>query len=264
MSKTYYKNRPVSPNPKFKSRFEGALYSISGAFLGTKEFNHSLTKGEEREKPIQNFFRETLPQNFEIRSGEVVDCFDKSSPQLDLMIYDKFKTIKFVGSKAVIIPAEGLIVSIEVKSKLNRAEIKAILKNAKKLRDLKPYKQKTIIKERESVKTEFKPRYFHCVFAYETDITHKDWGQAEFNRIVEVAEENDLDYKTIDRLYCVKKGILNIIADIGVNEKESEVRTLMYFFSHILNFAMRENNRRPPIPYELYAGRQSHGWKKLK
>ncbi len=62
----------------------------------------------------------------------------------------------------------------------------------------------------------------------------------------------------------INKGLINSVAEQGVNEKPGEVRTLMYFFSHILNFAMRENGRRAPVPYELYAGRQSEGWKPLK
>jgi hypothetical protein len=58
-----------------------------------------------------------LPGNFEIKSGEAVDCFNNSSPQLVLMIYDKTKTIEFYNSEAAIIPAEAFLISIEVKSK---------------------------------------------------------------------------------------------------------------------------------------------------
>jgi|SRR5690554_1737031 len=264
MAKTYYKNRPVKANPKFQSKFEEAIHNFSGAFIGSKEFQHSLTKGEQREIPLKNFLSKALPSNFEIKSGEVVDCFNSSSPQLDVMIYDKSKTIEFFNTDAVIIPAESLLVSIEVKSKLNKEETKKILRNANNLKKLKPFKKKPALKKRDDDNKAAHCRYFHCVFAYETDFKNDDWAKSEFDRFKEVAKETKTNLKSIDRIYVAKKGLINPVAEQGVNEAEGEVRTLMYFFSHMLNFAMRENGRRAPVPYELYAGRQSKGWKSLK
>ncbi|WP_108807342.1 DUF6602 domain-containing protein [Aquimarina spinulae] len=264
MAKSYYKSRPVKANPKFKSKFEEAIHNFSGAFIGSKEFNHSLTKGEQREIPLKNFLSKALPSNFEIKSGEIVDCFNNSSPQLDIMIYDKSKTIEFFNSDASIIPAESLLVSIEVKSKLNKAETKKILKNATDLKNLKPFKKKPVLKQRDDDSKAAHCRYFHCVFAYETDFTNPDWAKSEYDRFKSVAQETKTDLNSIDRIYVAKKGLINPSAEQGVNEIDGKVRTLMYFFSHMLNFAMRENGRRAPVPYELYAGRQSQGWKSLK
>ena len=61
MAKSYYKNRPVKANPKFKSKFDEAIFNFSGAFIGSKEFNHSLTKGEQREIPLKIFL---MPYTF--------------------------------------------------------------------------------------------------------------------------------------------------------------------------------------------------------
>ncbi|WP_321375277.1 DUF6602 domain-containing protein [uncultured Draconibacterium sp.] len=264
MAKAYYKARPAKANPKFKSKFEEAIHNFSGAFIGSSEFKHSLTKGEQRELPLKLFLEKALPSNFGIKPGEVVDCFNSSSPQIDLMIYDKTKTIEFFNSEAAIIPAESLLVSIEVKSKLTKEEIKKILKNSTALKELKPFKKKPQLKQRGDESTAPHCRYFHCIFAYETDFKTDDWAKSEYQRLKEVAVETNTDIKTIDRIYVAQKGIINPVVGQGANEEKDDVRTLMYYFSHILNFAIRENNRRKPVPYELYAGRQSKGWKNLE
>jgi len=263
MKNTYYKNRPIKANPVIQSKFVKAMLEFSASFLHSKEFNHSLTKGTEREIPLRKFLSNTLPNIFEVRTGEVVDCFNNSSPQLDLLIYDNTKTIEFYSGDSVIIPAETLLVSIEVKSILNKEETKKILINAKKLKDLKPYKIKPILKVRKGSNTPPHCRFFHCVFAYHTDIKKEDWAKNEYNRFMKVAKETKTDINNIDRIYVANKGIMNPIEGQGVNEKNSEVICLMYFFNHILNFIFRENNRRETVPYELYFGRQSQGWKDL-
>ncbi len=201
--KTYYKKRPVKANPKFKSKFEEAIHNFSGAFIGSKEFKHSLTKGEQREIPLINFLKKALPSNFEIKSGEVVDCYNTSSPQLDIMIYDKSKTIEFFNLDAVIIPSESLLVSIEVKSKLTKEETKKILKNATNLKKLKPFRKKPVLKQRDDNSTAPHCRYFHCVFAYETDFKSDNWTKSEFDRFKEVAKETNTDLKAIDRIYVI-------------------------------------------------------------
>jgi hypothetical protein len=264
MSDTFYKQRPYKANPTFQSKFEKAILDFSAAFVGSKEFNHSLTKGTEREVPLRNFLKNALPENFGIKPGEVIDCFDNSSPQLDLMIYDKSKTIEFYTGEAVIIPAESLLISMEVKSILNKEETKKILANAQKLKGLKPYKKIPKTKIREDNNEPAHCRYFHCVFAYHTDFKSDDWAKSEYQRFAEVAKETKTDPKLIDRIYVANKGLINPVIAQGVNETDKEVVTLMYFFSHMLNFVMRENNRRAPVPYELYAGRQSKGWKSLE
>ena len=137
------------------------------------------------------------------------------------------------------------------------------MQNAQKLKSLKPFKKKTVLKTRESDNKIPECRYFHCVFAYNTDFKSDDWARSEYNRFLEVSHESNTDIKKIDRIYVVNKGIINPVIGSGVNERDNKVITLMYFYSHILNFLFRENGRRHPVPYELYSGRQSQGWVKL-
>ena len=119
-----FKKRPITTHSTFKSKFESVVYKIAGNLFETAAFNHSLTKGEEREVPFVNFFAQNLPNNYSTVKGEIVDLSGKSSPQLDVMIYDRSRNIPFYSGENFILPAEALLASIEVKSKLNQEEIR--------------------------------------------------------------------------------------------------------------------------------------------
>ncbi|MCF1713326.1 hypothetical protein L0U88_01630 [Flavihumibacter sp. RY-1] len=89
------------------------------------------------------------------------------------------------------------------------------------------------------------------------------WAKSEYHRFVDVANPSNTDVKHLNRIYVANKGLINPVIGQGVNEFDKVNTTVMYFFSHILNFVMRENNRKSPVRYELYAGRKSKGWKSL-
>jgi hypothetical protein len=179
------------------------------------------------------------------------------------MIYDKSKTIELYDGDSVIIPAESLLVSIEIKTLLNKEEAKKILINANKLKNLRPFKKKPILKTRGGDSDSPHCRYFYCVFAYDSDFKTTNWAKSEYNRLLEVSKELKINLNMIDRIYVVNKGIINPVLGFGVNEIDKDVRSFMYFYSHIMNFTFRENGRRKPVPYELYSGRESQGWKRL-
>jgi len=266
MDKFFYKSRPWKPNSRFSTKFEKSLLEFAAGFLESQEFNHSVTKGIERENTLIKFLSQNLPNNFEVASGEVVDCFGNVSTQLDAMIFDKNKTVKLYDGVSVIIPAEGLLASFEIKSKLTRQEINTSLKSARVLKKLQPYKQTPKIGKRDSDNTigKFYCRYFHCLFAYGTDLSRNNWAQEEFKRLKEEAKAlNYGSHSWIDRIYVNNNGIINTKEEVGVNDENPSVTTLMYLYMHLLNFLFRENERRRPVPYELYSGRLSSGWVKL-
>src|SRR5688572_30057088 len=142
MSQNPYKifnKRPKETHFAFKSKFESTVYKIAGHFFETEKFKHSLTKGEEREIPFLEFLNQNLPKKYSAVKGEVVDLFGTSSPQLDVMIYDNSRNIPFYSSDNDILPAEALLASIEIKSRLTQEEIRKILINVNKLKSLKPF-----------------------------------------------------------------------------------------------------------------------------
>jgi hypothetical protein len=263
MSKTPFKKRPKKTHLTFKSKFESAVYKIAGNFFETAAFNHSLTKGEEREVPFINFFTQNLPKTFSIVKGEIVDLNGESSPQLDVMIYDSSRNIPFYSGDNCILPAESLLASIEVKSKLTQEEIRKILINTKKLKALKPFGNNLdVSKQRRDVEDKVKCRYFHAVFAYDTDLSAKDWATNEFERIVRVAKEEKIDYTLLDRVIVLNKGLINPTYSIA-KESADNADMFLHYYMDLLNYLQRENTRRQTVPYLEYAGKLSKDWIKL-
>jgi len=257
------KKRSYTPQTTLKSKFESAVYKITGSFLETAIINHSLTKGEAREIPLIEFLKDNLPKTYSIVQGEVVDIKDSSSPQMDIMIYDNSRNIPFLSGEHYILPAEALLASIEIKSKLNQEEIRKILKNTEKLKSLQPFGQTVdISKNKRTVEEKVTCRYFHSVFAYETDISKKDWMKKEFERIKRVANEENIDSTLLDRLYVLNKGFINTSDSVG-KESEDNADTFLHFYMNLLNFLQRENARRKTVPYLDYAGKLTNGWEKL-
>lgn len=266
MEKFYVTSRPKKPSQKFSTKFTRSILDLTSSFLASQEFTHSATKGTEREKALIEFFEENLPENFGVGTGEVVDCFGKTSPQLDIIIFDRFKTFKLYDGDSVIIPAEALLASVEVKSNLNINEINKSIEAAKKLKKLEPFKRRVKNGMRDGSKplSKFYTRYFHCLFAYNTDISKDEWAKKEYLRLSTAVDNSIYEYSGIDRLYENNRGIINPLTGMGIDDETPSVMSLMYLFMHIYNFLERENNRRRPVPIELYAGRQSAGWENLK
>lgn len=261
--KSTFKKRRYKAQETFKSKFENAIYKIIGSFLETEAFQHSLTKGEEREVPIINFLNNNLPETYNIVKGEIVDLKGTSGPQLDVMIYDKIRNIPFYIGDNYILPAEALLSSIEVKSKLTQEEIRKILRNADKLKSLKPFgKNLDKVKRGRDIDDNINCRYYHCVFAYDTDLSKKNWLENEYQRVVRVAKEENIDPSLVDRFIVLKRGLINPTNQSG-KESDDHAQLFMYFYMHLLNYLERENQRRKRVPYLDYAGKMSEGWKKL-
>jgi hypothetical protein len=60
---------PVEPADALCAKFEAAILQFSAEFPRTKGFQHALTKGEEREEPVQEFLRQNLPDVFGVAGG---------------------------------------------------------------------------------------------------------------------------------------------------------------------------------------------------
>ena len=266
MSQNPYKifnKRIPKTHQTFKSKFESTVYDLANHFFRTDVFNHSLTKGEEREAPFIEFLNKNLPKTYSTVKGEIIDIFGESSPQLDIMIFDRLRNIPFYLGSNNILPAESLLASMEIKSKLNQEEIRKILLNVNKLKSLKPFGQEVdISKQRRTVLDKVRCRYFHSVFAYDTDISKDDWAKKEFERIKRVAKEENIDPKLIDRVIVLNKGLLNPTYSIA-KESEDNADMLLHFYMDLMNYLQRENARRQVVPYLEYAGRMSKNWIKL-
>lgn len=266
MSKTplrIFKKRPEKTHKALKTKFESSIRKMMNHFFESQSFNHALTKGEEREVPFINFLSTNLPSVYSAVNGEVIDLSETSSPQLDVMLFDSSKNIPFYSGEKTILPAEALLASIEVKSKLTKSEIRKTLKSVQLLKSLKPFgKELDKSIQRRDPNDEVTCRYFHCVYAYATDLSAKNWAQKEFDRIKAVAAEEKIDYKMLDRVVIIGRGLINPTYDIA-KQSTDDAGMLLHYYMDLLNFLQRENNRRQTVPYQEYAGKMSQDWIKF-
>jgi hypothetical protein len=264
MARPELRRRSQDPNPSFGAKFEAALQDFSASLLKSDAFKHALTKGEQRELPVQKFFRDHLPSRYKVTSGETIDSRDNHSPQLDVMIYDGDRNFAIYSETASILPAEALIASVEVKSELTKQETAKSLRAAQKLYKLRPFGEAPTKRKEGGAPATFRCRYFHSLFAYNTDLAAENWLQEEFSRTISIAAEERIDPNLIDRIYVANRGLLNIPHNHGLAETGDDGRALLNFYMHVLNFITRENKRRDPVDYIVYAGRMTKGWKLMQ
>lgn len=109
----------------------------------SQSFKHSVLKGSDRESAVADFLRQRLPSRFAVTTGEVIDQGGRRSPQLDVVIYDGSAAAPILPADreggAEIIGAEALLATVEVKSKLTRADIRQAAKSVKTLYSMRPF-----------------------------------------------------------------------------------------------------------------------------
>ena len=190
--------------------------------------------------------------------GEVVDLYGRTSPQMDLMFFDRGINFALNADRTSILPAEALLATVEVKSLLNQAEISKSVEAARKLRMLKPF-GKPLGGTNVGSFTDKNARYYHCVFAYDSDLAADDWLEKEAKRFFNSCKDDHL----IDAVYVVERGLLNISYRIGQREDANGGAITNFYFS-ILNFIQREAGRRDKTPYDRYVTPPTKAWLKLK
>jgi len=98
--------------------------------------NHSLLLGDAREKFISSILESFLPKTIVVGSGIIVDHKGDYSKQIDIIIYrNDFPVFRTLGNADVYL-LEGVIATIEVKSKLTKKAFKEALDNCKSVRNL--------------------------------------------------------------------------------------------------------------------------------
>ncbi len=87
-------------------------------------FKLRLSRGECREAVVASALRPWLPERYGLGSGEVVGSDGSRSQALDIVIFDALYAVVFktIGGK-LLCPAESVFGTIEVKTKLDMAEL---------------------------------------------------------------------------------------------------------------------------------------------
>ena len=130
------------PSAVFKAVLECARDQLNVASTAARAFKHTGITGDERAAALAAFFREHLPEHYGVAKGEVIDYRDQRSGQLDIIIYDADMAAPISSqSENVLIPAESLLVVIEVKTVLSKVETENCFNASKKIANLRPFKR---------------------------------------------------------------------------------------------------------------------------
>lgn len=175
----------------FKAVLESAKKQLHLASDTASAFRHSGIRGDERAAAVAKFLRDHLPPTYGVAKGEVIDCNDRRTGQLDILIYDADMAAPIsTQSENVLIPAESLLAVIEVKSVLSQEELKKCYLAAAKVRQLRPFKQRFVpARDQGQAVTDGTHRCLYIVFAYRTDLGKDAWLEKEFHRLVEAAQK---------------------------------------------------------------------------
>lgn len=100
---------------------------------------HAGESGAEAELILKAFLKDRLPRRFDIETGLVVGQDGTVSRQTDLIIFDALNSPVYrKGPKTHILPRDNVAAVIEVKSKLNKDQLKDAAKKIASVKKLKP------------------------------------------------------------------------------------------------------------------------------
>jgi hypothetical protein len=253
------RRRRLPRTPFLNVRFSAAIKEFGTALKNSSLIVHRGNKGGEREEALRQFFRERMPANYSIVEGEVVDLNGQASPQLDVMFYDQSINFALVSGLTNVLPAEALLASIEVKSILTKGEIEKSVNAARKLRALRPYDRDLGgVDVGDSGGRVKLARYYHCLFAYDTDLAEQGWLSKEGARLFSGCGTDHV----IDAVYVLNRGLINLTRKGGMLENESGGAIMNFYFS-ILNFIQRESPRRRETPFGRYVTHATQTWTTL-
>lgn len=142
---------------------------LRNEFENLKETNpHYAERGTETEIILSQFLNSHLPKRFSADTGLVIDHNNKISSQIDVIVFDANNSpIYRKCPKISILPIDNVAIAIEVKSKLNKAELTDA---AKKIASVKKLEKKAFsnIDQPVTFSKFINTSTLGVVFAYET------------------------------------------------------------------------------------------------
>jgi hypothetical protein len=99
---------------------------------------HSGLKGQLRELFVRELLIPTMPREYVIGSGNILSAYDDISPQIDVIVCDRrvLPPILFQSDLGMF-PIESVLVTIEIKSRLDAAELKRCHASAERVAKFK-------------------------------------------------------------------------------------------------------------------------------
>jgi len=110
---------------------------IWAKFRRTSQIPNKLNRGREREKIVQSFLDEFLPKQYSVGYGFTVATNNQESPEEDIVMYDEINN-PLLSRFATLqkFPIESVYAIIEVKSVLNKKELKDSFKKIRAVKEL--------------------------------------------------------------------------------------------------------------------------------
>jgi len=116
---------------------ETSLQVLNAQFEVTRLIKHNATNGQIREQILRDFLKEHLPELIHIVSGQIIDSRNNYTKQQDaVLVLKKSPRLPFSSGDDLIF-MEGVISTIEIKSKLDANTLKSIGENLSSIRSLK-------------------------------------------------------------------------------------------------------------------------------
>jgi len=218
---------------------------------------HPVTIGQIREFFVQNLLNKFLPSGLTVGSGKIISSFkEKMSNQIDIIVFDnRFPKFSMTGNPFnSLYPVEGVVATIEVKTKLNKNTLKEGLNNCYSVYNLpfitdwgdcntslnKLMKAQKLSKKEAGRALSWKlgPRTY--IFAFEG---YKDNDKALLETVYDWINENKIEVKhhcTMLPRIIVGEGIVGVSNDdiISVRNKFMVFKTKIRFgilASHLLS-----------------------------
>ncbi len=115
--------------------FRAARDELLASYRKVADVRHSGTKGSGREVFLNTFLKKAFPAKYVIAGGEIFDRNGVISPQVDIAIYDEAFPAFDIGTGNQYM-AEGVFAHLEVKSTLDKDELRKALDNVRAVKSL--------------------------------------------------------------------------------------------------------------------------------
>ncbi|MBN9375599.1 MAG: hypothetical protein J0I40_09460 [Cellulomonas sp.] len=249
-------------------RFQGILATHERELAAAYERSaaaatHSTTRGGQREEALRDFLREHLPKRYAVAQGHAIDSAGTESPQLDIVIYDSMSAAPLSQDAGIVtLAAEALLAVVEVKSTLDGAELEKIARSLRTLYRLRPFGAgwgSPILGGRPSGGL---PQLYYSVFAYETAFGKANWPGGESQAWIAACREAKSPAYELDSLLVLSRGLYVPLSGKALPTRTSDGRHLAQWYFGLLNFLVRESQRRLPTPWKDYQLQHDGQWER--
>jgi hypothetical protein len=127
---------PEADTSIWKEYVDGMAHVLRTEARQAGVFDHPTLTGSAREWFVKRFLRQLLPEMVGVTAGKAFDRYGKKSKQIDVLIHDRAFPVLKIGGQALV-PADGVIAGMEVKSRLDRTSLRQSLENGASLMALR-------------------------------------------------------------------------------------------------------------------------------